>query len=110
MEADNRRILVEVKGATLEEDGVARFPDAPTERGVKHLRELNTAVEAGYDAYAVFIVQMKGVRWLEPNWEMHPEFGAALRDAREAGVKILAVDCEVTEDSITAADFVEVRI
>jgi len=100
---------VEVKGVTLEEDGVARFPDAPTERGVKHLRELISAVEAGYDAYAVFVIQMKGVLHFEPNWDMHAEFGEALRDAAVAGVRILAVDCDVTEDSIAAADFVEVQ-
>jgi sugar fermentation stimulation protein A len=110
IEADGRRSLVEVKGATLEENGIVRFPDAPTERGVKHLRELISATLAGYDAYAVFIIQMKGVRWLEPNWETHREFGTALRDAREAGVKILAVDCEVSKNSITAADVVEVQI
>ncbi len=109
IEVDGRRALVEVKGVTLEEDGVARFPDAPTVRGVKHLRELITAVEAGYDAHAVFIIQMKGVSWLEPNWGTHAAFGEALRDAKQAGVNILAVDCVVTEDSMTAADLVEVR-
>jgi sugar fermentation stimulation protein A len=110
IEADGRRILVEVKGVTLEEDGIVRFPDAPTERGVRHLRELAAAAAAGYDTYAVFIIQMKGVRWLEPNWGTHEAFGKAMQDAERAGVHILAVDCEVTEDSITAADFVEVRI
>jgi sugar fermentation stimulation protein A len=110
IEAEGRRAIVEVKGATLKEDGVARFPDAPTERGVKHLRELISSVEAGYAAYAVFVVQMKGVRYLEPNWGTHAEFGRAMQDAKRAGVHILAVDCLVTENSITAADFVEVRI
>jgi sugar fermentation stimulation protein A len=110
VEADSRRAFVEVKGVTLEEDGIARFPDAPTERGVRHLRELISCVEAGYDAYAVFAIQMKGVLYMEPNWAMHPAFGEALRDAARAGVTVLAVDCDVTEDSITAADAVEVRI
>ncbi len=109
IEADGRRCLIEVKGVTLEEEGIARFPDAPTERGVRHLRELTAAVEAGYDAYAVFIIQMKGVRFLEPNWVTHVAFGDAMRDAGRAGVNILALDCVVTEDGITAADFVEVR-
>jgi sugar fermentation stimulation protein len=110
VEADGRRSFVEIKGATLEEDGVARFPDAPTERGVKHLRELVSCTEAGYAAYAVFIVQMKGVRYLEPNWGTHPAFGKALQDAKLGGVNVLAVDCHVTENSISAADFVEVFI
>jgi sugar fermentation stimulation protein A len=110
IEASGRRVLVEVKGVTLEEDGVARFPDAPTERGVRHLLELKSAAAAGYDAYAVFIIQMKGVRSMEPNWATHPAFGEALRDAAAAGVNILALDCTVTENSITAADPVEVRL
>jgi sugar fermentation stimulation protein A len=110
LEAGGRRCLVEVKGVTLEEDGVARFPDAPTERGVRHLRELISALEAGYDAYAVFVIQMKGVRYLEPNWETHRAFGEALRDAKAAGVNILAVDCDVTVDSIVASEHIEIQI
>ena len=110
VEAGGRRAFVEVKGVTLEEDGVARFPDAPTERGVRHLRELVSCVDAGYDAFAVFVVQMKGVLYMEPNWATHAAFGEALRDAARAGVRVLAVDCRVTEDSITAADAVEVRL
>lgn len=110
LEADGRRCLVEIKGVTLEEDGIARFPDAPTERGVKHLRELISAAGAGYDAYVVFVVQMKGVRWMEPNWKTHQAFGEAMREAGRAGVNVLAVDCDVTENSMTAVDFVEVRI
>lgn len=109
IETDDRRVFVEVKGVTLEEDGVARFPDAPTDRGVKHLRELISCHAAGYDAYAVFIIQMKGVRYMEPNWATHEAFGAAMQAAQRAGVNIIAVDCHVTEDSITAAEFVEVR-
>lgn len=110
IEAGGRRAFVEVKGVTLEEDGVARFPDAPTERGVRHLRELISCREAGYGAYAVFIIQIKGVRYMEPNWATHAAFGDALRDAARAGVQVLAVDCDVTENSIAAADTVEVRI
>lgn len=108
IEAEERRCLVEVKGVTLEEDGVARFPDAPTERGVKHLRELISAAEAEYEAYAFFIIQMKGVRYLEPNRAMHPAFGEAMQEAGRAGVKILAADCHVTENSITVSEYVSV--
>lgn len=110
IEADGKKIFVEVKGATLEQDGIARFPDAPTERGVKHLNELISCTRAGYDAYVVFVVQMKDVLYFEPNWETHPAFGFALQKAKEAGVKILAVDCHVTETAIIAGDPVEVRI
>ena len=110
IEAGGRRAFVEVKGDTLEEDGVARFPDAPTERGVKHLRELIACRDVGYDTYAVFVIQMKDVRYMEPNWATHPAFGEALGDAARAGVRVLAVDCFVTEDSITAADMVAVRV
>lgn len=101
LEYGGRRGFMEVKGVTLEENGVARFPDAPTERGVKHIRELCDCKENGYDAYLFFVIQMKGVHVLEPNWEMHEAFGEALVQAEQAGVKILAYDCLVTEDSIT---------
>ena len=86
---------LEVKGCTLEKDGVAYFPDAPTERGVKHVRELTALAQGGYPAYLLFIVQMKGVTKLCPNDETHRAFGDALREARAAGVTILAVDCRV---------------
>lgn len=109
IESEARRALVEVKGATLEEGGVARFPDAPTERGVKHLRELVSAVEAGYDAYVVFVIQMKGVHLFEPNWATHEAFGIALQEAARVGVNVLAVDCDVTENSMVAANLVQVR-
>lgn len=104
------KLLIEVKGVTLEDNGVVRFPDAPTERGIKHLHELTAAVKDGYKAYLLFIVQMKGVKYLEPNRETHPEFAAALSEAAAGGVNILAYDCIVTEDSIEAADKVEVRL
>ena len=86
---------LEVKGCTLEREGIAYFPDAPTERGVKHIRELTALAKAGHSAYILFITQMKGVTALRPNDETHPAFGDALRKAREAGVHILAVDCVV---------------
>lgn len=92
--------LVEVKGVTLEENGAARFPDAPTERGVKHIRELQKAVEAGLDATLFFVVQMSGIRSVAPNDATHPAFGAALRQAAAVGVQVMAYDCAVTPDSL----------
>ncbi len=86
---------LEVKGCTLERDGIAYFPDAPTERGVKHIKELTALARAGTPACILFIIQMKGVTTLHPNDETHREFGDALREARDAGVRILAVDCVV---------------
>ena len=105
-----REAFMEVKGVTLEECGVVRFPDAPTERGVKHLRGLADAVREGYDAYILFIIQMEGVRYLEPNRVTHPAFAEALRAAADAGVTVLALDCRVTADSITPGQAVEVRL
>lgn len=90
--------FMEVKGVTLEKDGVALFPDAPTQRGVKHLEELTRAVGDGFFAFVLFVIQMKGVREFRPNNEMHEAFGKALVKAKDAGVKVLAFDCEVRED------------
>lgn len=95
--------LVEVKGVTLEENGHARFPDAPTERGVKHLHELRHAVEQGLSASLVFIVQMEGMRDVSPNDGTHPAFGAALREAVAAGVGVRAFTCAVKPDSIAVS-------
>ena len=92
--------LVEVKGVTLEEDGLARFPDAPTERGVKHIRELRRAVEEGFDATLFFVVQMENIRSVSPNDATHPAFGDTLREAAAAGVRVCAWDCAVTPDSL----------
>ena len=100
-EADGRKCFMEVKGVTLDAGGVAKFPDAPTERGVKHVEELAAAVSAGYRAYLLFVIQMKGIRAFAPNEETHPAFGEALRAAAQAGVRILARDCIVTEDTMT---------
>ena len=99
-EDGERRAFIEVKGVTLEDDGIALFPDAPTERGVKHLDELAACVGKGFDAYIFFVIQMKGVRCFRPNDALHPEFGNALRRAVRAGVKLLVRDCRVTPDSI----------
>ena len=97
-----RKAYLEVKGVTLEQDGVARFPDAPTERGVKHLRELTALAEAGTETYVLFVIQMEGATRFSPNDVTHKAFGDALREAAAGGVRILAVDCCVTPDRITA--------
>ena len=100
VEDGDRKAYMEVKGVTLKEDGTARFPDAPTSRGVKHLEELIRCVEEGYEAYLFFVIQMRGVHHLEPNWKTHPEFAETLQRAKNSGVKILAYDCQVGEDFI----------
>ena len=99
-EAGTRRGFVEVKGVTLEAEGHVRFPDAPTERGVKHLEELVRCLQAGYEAAICFIVQMSSVIDVAPNDATHPAFGAALRRAAAAGVEVLALDCRVTPESL----------
>jgi len=100
VEAGERRIFIEVKGVTLEEDGVALFPDAPTERGVRHLRELAQCVAVGYEAHVVFVVQMSEVCYFTPNDTTHVAFGEALRDAAAAGVEVAALDCIVEPDRL----------
>lgn len=109
-ESSKSRGFVEVKGVTLEEDGIVRFPDAPTLRGVKHLDELVKAHEAGYEAAVCFVIQMEDVRWFAPNDVTHPEFGQALRKAAAAGVEILAMDCAVTPQSLTMGKSVPIRL
>lgn len=108
VEEENRKIFIEVKGVTLEENGVVKFPDAPTERGVKHIGELCEAVKDGYEAYVFFVIQMKGVKYFTPNMKTHAAFGEALRNAKEEGVHILAYDCKVSKDSIKLAKEVPV--
>ena len=98
--ADGRKVFLEVKGVTLEQNGVARFPDAPTQRGVKHLKELEKAVEQGFEAVILFVVQMKGVHHVEPNTATHPAFAEALHHAVTSGVRALAYDCIVTPDTL----------
>lgn len=100
VEADGKRHFIEVKGVTLEENGVVRFPDAPTQRGVKHLEELIRAHEQGYESWVCFVIQMADAVRFEPNDVTHPEFGAALRRAEQAGVHILALECLVTPDRL----------
>ena len=100
VEAEGKRIFIEVKGVTLEENGVCRFPDAPSERAVKHLEELILAKQEGYETYVFFVIQMKDVRYFTPNTDTHPAFAESLRRAAAAGVHILAYDCTVSPDSI----------
>ena len=100
--------FLEVKGVTLETDGVCAFPDAPTLRGAKHLRELTQLAQTGYGAYVLFVIQMSDVRYLHPNDATDPGFGTALREAAAAGVTVLAVDCAVTVDSMTIGNSVPV--
>ena len=100
IEEGGRKIFLEVKGCTLETDGIARFPDAPTERGVKNINELIDCVNEGFEAYILFVIQMKGIKHFEPNDKTHSAFGDALRNAESKGVNILAYDCNVTKDTI----------
>ena len=97
---DGRRCFLEVKGVTLENDGVCAFPDAPTDRGAKHLRGLTQAAKEGFGAYVLFVIQMADVKYLHPNDVTDPNFGAALREAAAGGVQVLAMDCAVTEDTM----------
>lgn len=110
VQTDNKGIYIEVKGVTLEEDGIALFPDAPTERGIKHLQELSRCIRDGFEAIALFVIQMKGVNSFSPNRVTHPAFGDALAAAESAGVKVLAVDCLVTENSMEIDSFIPVHL
>ncbi len=100
VETEDEKVFIEVKGVTLEEDGVVRFPDAPSERAVKHVEELIQAKRDGYRVFVLFVIQMEGVKHFMPNWDTHPEFAEALVRARDAGVEILAYDCKVNADSL----------
>ena len=95
---------------TLEEDGIARFPDAPTERGIKHIKELCQCIKEGYEAYIMFVIQMKDVKHFEPNKKTHEEFAKVLLEAEEAGVHVLAYDCFVKPDAILLREPVEVKL
>ena len=110
VETEQEKIFMEVKGVTLEVDGEARFPDAPTERGVKHIQELIACRKDGYEAYIIFVVQMKGVTHFVPNLATHPEFAEALKNAKKQGVKILCYDCKVTPDELVLDKEVKVQV
>ena len=99
-EKDGKQCFLEVKGVTLEDDSICAFPDAPTERGVKHLKGLTKLARDGFGAYVLFVIQMPDVKYLHPNDKTDPAFGAALREAAENGVTVLAMDCGVTEDTM----------
>ena len=107
---EGRPCLLEVKGVTLEQDGICAFPDAPTQRGARHLRELAQAAREGFGAYVLFVIQMSDVKHLHPNDATDPAFGATLREAAAAGVKVMAVDCQVAVDALTIGSAVEVRL
>ena len=107
---NGRPCLLEVKGVTLEMDGMCAFPDAPTQRGAKHLQGLRRAVAEGYEAYVLFVIQMADVAYFRPHFETDPAFSAALAEASNAGVRILAYDCAVTETTMTIRNPVEVRL
>ena len=109
-EQDGRRVVIEVKGCTLEENGVARFPDAPTLRGVKHLRGLTALAKDGFRCAVLIVIQMKSVRVFQPNWKTQPEFGEALIEARDAGVEILALDCRVVPGTVEIDAYVPVDL
>ena len=103
-----KKCFLEVKGVTLENEGICAFPDAPTERGTKHLRGLQKCAEEGFGAYVLFVIQMSDVVHLHPNDVTDPAFGKALREAAAAGVQVLAVDCTVTENTMNIANYVPV--
>ena len=104
MERGSERVLMEVKGCTLEVDGIGYFPDAPTERGVKHLRELTAAAKDGYRAMLAFVIQMDGVSVVKPNTSTHEEFGVAMEEAMAAGVEVLFLKCHVEPDTLVIVD------
>ena len=108
--ADGEQAYMEVKGVTLEVDHVAKFPDAPTERGVKHVKELALASKRGLRAYILFVIQMKGITSFMPNMDTHPAFGEALQEASQAGVHIMAYDCIVTKEELSIDQSIEVFI
>jgi len=110
VETTERKIFIEVKGVTLEYDGVAMFPDAPTERGVKHLNALVKSIQDGYEAHVVFIIKMQGINYFTPNYEIHQAFGEALVNAHNAGVKINALGCNVTPSSLTIVYSVPIKL
>ena len=97
---DGKRCFLEVKGCTLENDGVCAFPDAPTERGAKHIRGLTAAAGEGFGAYILFVIQMPDVKYIRPHDETDPAFGHALREAAQKGVTVLAMDCAVTPETM----------
>lgn len=110
VETEKRKIFIEVKGVTLENDGIAMFPDAPTARGVKHLQELTDCLQQGYEAAAIFVIQFTGAKLFKPNYATHPEFAQALRAAQAAGVQVMALECMVTPESMCIGKSVPLQL
>lgn len=110
VETEKRKIFIEVKGVTLENDGIAMFPDAPTARGVKHLQELTDCMQQGYEAAAIFVIQFTGAKLFRPNYATHPEFAKALRAAQAAGVQVMALECTVTPESMCIGKSVPLQL
>lgn len=110
VEYEDKKAFIEVKGVTLEEDGVMLFPDAPTERGVKHINELCECIKDGYEAYTVFVIAADAGRYFTPNEKRHKEFAQALKRAQDSGVKVIAFNCTVDKDGINIKDNIEVRL
>ena len=110
IEAGGRKIFAEIKGVTLEEEGIVMFPDAPTERGIKHIKELCECVKNGYEGYIFFIIQMEQCKYFTPNKATHPEFAEVLKKASECGVNIKAMNCNVTKDELIILKEVEIKL
>lgn len=110
VETEKRKIFIEVKGVTLENDGIAMFPDAPTARGVKHLQELTDCMQQGYEAAAIFVIQFTGAKLFKPNYATHSEFAKALRAAQSAGVQVMALECTVTPESMCIGKSVSLQL
>ncbi len=110
LETEKRKMFIEVKGVTLENNGIAMFPDAPTARGVKHLQELRDCLRQGYAAAVIFVIQFTGAKVFRPNYATHPEFAKALRDVQAAGVEVMALECAVTPESMYIKGPVEVQL
>lgn len=110
IEANDRRIFAEIKGVTLEENGVVMFPDAPTERGVKHIKELCECVKSGCEGYIFFVIQMEKCRYFTPNKATHPEFAEALKIAVKSGVNVKALNCKVTKDELKILNEIEIKL
>ena len=110
VETSNNKAFIEVKGVTLEENRIAMFPDAPTERGIKHLNELAACIADGYDAYAVFVIQMKGITHFTPNYKTHAAFGETLGKVMNVGVNVMAFDCVVSTESMEISEQIPVKI
>lgn len=109
-ETKTSKIFAEIKGVTLEENNIVMFPDAPTERGVKHIMELIDAKENGYNTYIIFVIQMQDPAYFTPNYKTHAEFGKSLQYAQSKGVNILAYDCIITENSITLNNQIDIKL